>query len=136
VGRDRRRDIERACADYPATQRHLGERYCPALLVMGDINVSARYAFRADRMTHVDLFFAPRDFDRLAAIFLERYGPATATLQVGDRLEWSGERAVVSIARYLDANRATGHAEITTKTEIQESKRLFDEQTKGAAKGL
>jgi hypothetical protein len=27
--------IERACADYPATKRHLGERFCPALLLIG-----------------------------------------------------------------------------------------------------
>jgi len=39
----------------------------------------------------------------------------------------------VSLSRYIEMG--AGHAVITTKAETQESKRLRDEQTKGAAKG-
>ena len=127
--------IERACADYPVASRHLGDRFCPALLLIGDIRVRANYSFRANRMTRVGLLFAPKDFDRLAAIFVERYGPATK-LRDRDALTWSGETTSVSLSRYLGMDVTTGYAVITTKAEMQESKRLRDEQTKGAAKGL
>jgi hypothetical protein len=31
--------IERACGDYSVNNRYLGERFCPALLVIGDIKI-------------------------------------------------------------------------------------------------
>jgi hypothetical protein len=52
-----------------------------------------------------------------------------------DALFWNGEKVRVSIHRY--AGRATaGVARLATVVEMKESKRLLDEQTKGAAKGL
>jgi hypothetical protein len=52
--------IERACTDYPVASRHLGDRSCPALLLIGDINVRAICTFRADRLTRVGLTSHPK----------------------------------------------------------------------------
>jgi hypothetical protein len=126
--------IERACADYSVASRHLGDRFCPALLAIGDINVRAIYSFRANRLTRVSLHFASKDFERLVAIFVERYGPAT--LRNRDGLTWSGRTTSVSLLRFLSTDITQGYAQITTLADMQETKRLRDEQTKGAAKGL
>jgi hypothetical protein len=126
--------IERACADYSVASRYLGDRFCPALLPIGDINVRAIYSFRANRLTRVSLHFASKDFERLAAIFLERYGPATTRDREG--LVWSGKTTSVLLLRHLSTDITRGYAEITTLADSQETKRLRDEQTKGAAKGL
>jgi hypothetical protein len=126
--------LERACVDYDATSRPLGDRLCTARLQIADVKVRAAYSFRANQLTRVSLHFAPKDFDRLAAIFVERYGPAT--VKERDRLNWVGEKTFVSLYRYFNTDLSKGYASITTRAEIEESKRLRDEQTKGAAKGL
>jgi hypothetical protein len=126
--------IERACADYAATRKYLGDRFCPALLTIGDVKVRAVYTFRADRLTRVDLHFASQDFDRLAAVFVERYGAPSQSSQ--NALHWSGERTSVSLQRYLGSEITKGYAGIATRADMQEMKRLHDEQTKGAAKDL
>jgi hypothetical protein len=88
------------------------------------------------RQSHdcVGLSFAPKDFDRLAAIFVERYGPPTQ--RVANILHWSGETTRVILSRYLGNDVTTGYASVTTKAEMQESERLRDEETKGAGELL
>jgi hypothetical protein len=85
--------------------------------------------FRANQLTGVMLYFASKDYGRLAAIFLERYAPATA--KKSDLLTWSGEKTIILIRRHTD-DFTTGGASITTKAELQESKRLQKEETKDA----
>ena len=126
--------IERACADYPVTNRYLGDRYCPALLLIGDIKVRATYNFRGNRMTSVSLSFPSSNFDRLAEIFRERYGLATHSW--AKALIWRGETTYVGLYRYLGTDITTGYARIATQAEMEQAERLREEQTKGAAKGL
>jgi hypothetical protein len=85
-------------------------------------------------MTRVGLSFAPKDFDRLAAIFVERYGPPTQ--RVANILHWSGETTRVILSRYLGNDVTTGYASVTTKAEMQESERLRDEETKATGELL
>ena len=76
----------------------------------------------------------PKDFDRLAAIFVERYGPPTQ--RVANILHWSGETTRVILSRYLGNDVTTGYASVTTKAEMQESERLRDEETKATGELL
>jgi hypothetical protein len=61
-------------------------------------------------------------------------GSPTSTSSSDDALAWSGEKVHISVDRY--SGRTGGAARLTTVAEMKESKRLRDEQTKGAAKGL
>jgi hypothetical protein len=124
--------IERACSDYDLGVKQLGDRYCPALLSIGNVRVRAIYSFRADRLARVGLHFASNDFDRLAEIFVERYGPPTR----GDRdvLWWIGNQTAVALYRHLNNDTTRGHAVITTQAEAQTMNRLRNEQTTDAAK--
>ena len=126
--------IERACDDYPNTNKDLGDRYCPALLRIGDVNVRAIYSFRANRFATVTRYFASDDFGRLAEIFVARYGPTNQ--RKPDVLIWMGKTTMVGLYHYVGTDFTKGYARITTNTEMEESKRLHEEQTKGAAKGL
>ena len=122
-----------SCGAYPADQRWLGDRLCTGAFPLGNVTVTAHYVFRSDKFVRVSLSFPSKDFDRMAAIFTERYGPPT----VRDReiLTWTGTTTAISLHRYL-SGAVGGFAGITTQAEAKESKRLRDEQTKGAAKGL
>jgi hypothetical protein len=115
------------CTDNPAVDRVMGDRSCIDRTPIGSVEISAVYSFRSDRLVRVELQFATGDFARLSAIFIERYGRPTSRRQ--DALEWSGTSASVFLG-------SRGYAAIATQAEIRESKRLRDEQTKGAAKGL
>jgi hypothetical protein len=94
--------IEKSCSDYSTGSKYLGDRFCPALLSIGNVSVRALYIFRADRLGRVGLYFASKDFDRLADIFVERYG--TPTYRDHDGFAWNGKRASVILFRYLDNN--------------------------------
>jgi hypothetical protein len=94
--------IARACEDLSAAERWQGDRYCPARFLIGDVSVYAMYTFRADKFVRVGLHFAPKDFDRLAAIFVERYGPPTNKRQ--DIFAWSGATAAIALHRYVGSS--------------------------------
>jgi hypothetical protein len=134
------------CQTYSPEDRWLGNRYCLGAFPLAGIPVDAVYSFRANRFVRVNLTFPAQDFDRLAAIFVERYGPPTSSTReryktkggaeaVNEILKWSGPRIAISLERY--GSRITnGSARIVTRSELEESARLHAEQTKGAAKGL
>ena len=126
--------IEKSCSDYSTGSKYLGDRFCPALLSIGNVSVRALYIFRADRLVGVGLYFASKDFDRLADIFVERYG--TPTYRDHDGFAWDGKRASVILFRYLDNNSGRGYATITTNAEAETMERLREKQMKDAAKGL
>jgi hypothetical protein len=121
------------CETYPAEDRWRGDRYCTGAFPLGNVTVTARYSFRSDRFVRVALVFPSRDFERIAAIFTERYGPPTRRDR--DILGWVGKATAVSLHRYL-SGASGGFASITTQAEAQEGDRIHNEQTKGAAKGL
>jgi hypothetical protein len=122
-----------ACEDYPKPERWQGERFCAAEFTIGDVQVDAAYVFRGNKFVRVGLSFPAQSFGRVAEIFQERYGPPTTKGR--DVLEWSGPNVAISVHRYL-GQATRGYAALTTRAETKESKRLRDEQTKGAAKGL
>jgi hypothetical protein len=126
--------IERACSDYDVGIKPLGDRYCPALLSIGNVKVRAIYSFRSDRLVRVGLHFASTDFDRLAENFVERYGAPTHLDH--DVLSWIGDKTAVALYRHLNSDIARGHAVITTQAEAQTMMRLRNEQTTDTAKGL
>jgi len=121
------------CEDFPKAERWSGHRYCFTQFPIGDVIVDAMYRFRADKFVRVGLHFAPKDFDRLGAIFVERYGPPTNKSR--DAFVWTGATTEISLHRYVGSS-SQGYASIATQAEIRESTRLREEQTKGAAKGL
>ena len=120
------------CEKHAPSERWQGERSCLAQFLIGDVPVDALYVFRGDKFVRVSLHFDSRYFGRLVAIFKERYGPPTTSSD--NALAWSGEKVSISVDRY--AGGTGGAARLTTVAEMKESKRLRDEQTKGAAKGL
>jgi hypothetical protein len=69
----------------------------------------------------------------MTAIFIERYGQPTK--RSNDSIWWIGTQTEISLHQYL-TDVTKGFASIMTQAEARESKRLHDEQTKGAAKGL
>jgi len=69
------------CDSYRPEEPWMGDRFCSGAFPLGDITVKAVYAFRANRFVRVTLIFPSRDFGRLAAIFVERYGPPTHSTQ-------------------------------------------------------
>jgi hypothetical protein len=119
------------CADIDAGRRWLGDRLCTGPFDIAGICVKANYVFRSDRFVKVELHFSAHDFDRIAPIFVERYG--TPTYRSQDLNRWEGTSVLIMLSRYVDGK---GYASIATQDELRESKRLRDEQTKGAAKGL
>jgi len=126
-------NIERACSDYDLGIKQLGDRYCPALLSIGNVRVRAIYSFRADRLVRVGLHFASTDFERLAEFFVEQYGPPTHRDR--DVLSWSGAQTAAALYRHLNNDITRGHAVITTQAEAQTMKRLRNEPTTDAAEG-
>jgi hypothetical protein len=121
------------CEDLSSELRRMGHRGCAENFDLGRIPVRANYFFRADRFVRVVLKFPPNHFDRVAAIFIERYGPPTTREQ--DKLFWFGASTAMSLHRYMSAT-SSGFASITTLEERKESLRIQSEQTKDAAKGL
>ena len=134
------------CEDYLSADRWAGDRHCKMELEIGGIGVWARYTFRADKFVRVNLTFSSKDFEHLAAIFGERYGPPTSTidepyktqggLQSTNRsLKWTGPTVMITIQQY--GGRITeGSASLGTRADLQEASRLRKERTKGAAKDL
>jgi hypothetical protein len=120
------------CEKHALSDRWQGDRSCLAEFLIGDVPVDALYVFRGDKFVRVSPYFDSGYFGRLVAIFKERYGPPTTSS--GDALAWSGEKVNISVDRR--GGRTGGAAWLTTVAEMKESKRLRDEQTKGAAKGL
>jgi hypothetical protein len=122
------------CKDYPRPDRWEGDRFCVVELKIGDIPIDTLYAFRGNKFVRVTMEFPSRDFDRLVAIFQERYG--VPTNKRPNFAEWVGARVNISMDRYLHREdvspmpRTWGSATLVTTTEKQESKRLADEQTK------
>ena len=138
------RDID-LCYAIPPEHRQLGDRACGGRFILKDIAVQAIYSFRADHFVSVALNYAPKDFDGIAAVFIERYGAPTseehppfkslgggptATNQI---LRWGGPRIAIVLRRYAGMI-TEGLGSITTQDEVRESSRIFREQTKGAAK--
>jgi hypothetical protein len=120
------------CEDYARPDRWQGDRNCFVEFKIGDIAVDSLYVFRGNKFVKVIMRFPSPDFARLVTIFQERYGEPTTKSR--DLAEWVGTRVNISVRRYLSQG-AEGQASLVT-LEMQESKRLRDEQTKDAAKGL
>jgi hypothetical protein len=136
----------RGCNDIEAAERWNGDRSCYEKFDLAGMPVNAVYTFRGDRFVKVTLLFASRDFERIAAIFRERYGPPTDlkeepfTTQGGlsatnQTAMWDGPTVAIRLRRFL--SRITqGSGSLSLRKEVEESTRLRNEQTKGAAKGL
>jgi hypothetical protein len=141
-----RTDVGGWCEDLSSTARWLGDRYCVVEFQIGGIDGKATYVFRRDKFVRVTLDFKSRDFDQLAAIFVERYGAPTSTTQepyktqggletTNKDLTWTGPLVRITIHRY--GSRITeGWASLATRADSEEAARLRKEQTKGAAKDL
>jgi len=71
------RDID-FCYAIPPEHRQLGDRACTGRVILKDVSVQAIYSFRADHFVSVALNYAPKDFDRIAAVFIERYDTPTS----------------------------------------------------------
>ena len=134
------------CDDIEAAMRWSGDRQCTAKFDLAGMPVGTVYTFRGDRFIRVSLHFASSDFERIAAIFRERYGPPTDlkeepfTTQGGlaatnETAMWDGPTVVIRLRRFL-SRIDRGSASLRLLTDLQESTRLRNEQTKGAAKGL
>ena len=130
------------CAAYPPDQRWLGDRYCTGGFPLGGTRVDAMYTFRDNRFVGVTLTFPPRDFDHLAAIFSERYGPPTSRDQQINR--WDGEKITIKIIRgYGEAFLGLRELQMDSeesmrrrKAQTEESERRRQQQIKDAAKDL
>jgi hypothetical protein len=137
------RDID-LCLAIPSEHRQLGDRLCWGRFILGDTAVQAIYYFRSDHFVTVALNYAPQDFDRIAAVFIERYGAPTseerprfksldgitATNQI---LRWDGPRIAIVLRRYAGMI-TEGLGSITTQDEVRESRRIFREETERAIK--
>jgi hypothetical protein len=134
------------CNDSEAAVRWSGDRSCYAQMDLAGMPVDMVYTFRGDRFVRVTLLFASRDFERIAAIFRERYGPPTDlkeepfTTQGGlaatnEIAMWAGPTVVIRLRRFL-SRIDRGSASLRLLADLQESTRLRNEQTKGAAEGL
>ena len=137
------RDID-FCYAIPPEHRQLGDRACAGRFVIAETAVQAIYSFREDHFVSVALAYASKDFDRIAAAFIEWYGAptseerpsfetiggVTATNQI---LRWGGPVVAMVLRRY--AGQITGGlGSITTQDEVRESRRIHREQTKGTTK--
>src|SRR6267142_713495 len=66
-----------SCGDYPPDGHWIAERACNGAFLLDNIRLKATYGFRAGKFTRVFLQFPSNDFNRIAAIFVERYGAST-----------------------------------------------------------
>jgi hypothetical protein len=135
-----------SCFGVPADQRWLGDRLCSGAFLLGDVKVDATYKFRGGRFAGVLLTFESGHYERIARIFVDRYGPPTGTEERPYRtqggaqstnqiLEWKGALVLINVQRHGD--RITrGLAGLWTQEERAESGRLYRDQGKGAAKDL
>jgi len=135
-----------SCSDYPRDKHWIAERSCSGGFRLADLYVEPIYSFRGARFVRVTFAFPSSDFDRIAAIFIERYDSPTSDttrpfktqggLESTNRiLLWLGPVTSITLERF--GTRITeGFASIATRAELEESARLRREQTKGAAKDL
>ena len=63
-----------------------GDRACTANFTLADTAIDVIYTFRANHFVSVVLSYAPKDFDRIAAVFVERYGAPTSEERPESRL--------------------------------------------------
>src|SRR5262249_41185090 len=82
-------------ADIEAAQRWAGDRDCHAEFDLAGMPISLTYTFRGDRFVRVSLHFASSDFERIAAIFVERYG--TPTHRGEDIIRWEGTSVLLEL---------------------------------------
>jgi hypothetical protein len=133
-----------SCFEYPDETRWLGDRACRHTFLLEDIRVDALYAFRDARFVRVLLTFRSADFNRIVAVFVERYGPPTTETHEAFRtqggldsvnriLAWLGPNVAITLNRH-GGKIAEGAAMVTTQDEIRESNRLRREQLKRSAK--
>ena len=137
---------EHSCHEISPEQRWLGDSMCFSLFTLAETNVHAMYEFRADHFVGVLLTFDSSNFERIAAVFIERYGAPTsearplfqtqggltATNQV---MNWEGPAIQITLERY--GNKITeGLGSLWTQDEVRESMSIYREQTKGAANDL
>ncbi len=134
------------CDDYPFEQRWIGDRRCRGTFQLGDVTVTAVYKLRANRFIGVFLSFPSRDFEWVATIFGERYGPPTTSareqfktqggLEATNQINrWSGPTIEITLQRFR-GDITEGSASLGTHKDMQESARLRLQQMKDAAKDL
>ena len=132
------------CYTIPPEDRQLGDRACTGRFILGGIAVQAIYGFRADNFVSVALNYRSQDFERIVAVFIERYGAPTSEERPPFRsldgfkttnriLRWSGPVIAIVLRRYA-VETTDGLGSIATQDELREAHRIFREQTRGGAK--
>jgi hypothetical protein len=122
------------CKDYPDGQRWIGDRRCLGTIQLGDATVRAEYKLRANRFIGVLLSFSSRDFEWLATIFAERYGPPTTSAReqfktlsgveaTNQIYRWSGPTIEITLQRF-SGDITEGSASLGTRKNMEESTRL------------
>jgi hypothetical protein len=123
----------------------LGERICSGSLALGGVDFKTSFAFRRAQFVRAVLTFKSRDFEQVAAMFVERYptGDETKPYKTPGRtgivepnleLAWTDDLDHFTALWEPALQRASPM--LATRAELEESARLRQEQTKGAAKGL
>jgi len=134
------------CEAYPDNERFRGDRWCVQAFELGAIRISAIYKFRRNHFVRVDLRFESNRFAEVLSIFVERYGRPTSEQRqmvqnrMGAQFEnhivtWEGPKIVINAQRY-GADLNEGSATLQTQEELKEGTRLYQNQLKGAGKGL
>jgi hypothetical protein len=132
------------CASYSESRRALfGDRFCSRVFRLGPVSTKVMYSFRADRFTRAQMSFASQDFDQVAAILIERYGPPTSDSQQPNKdrtLMWAGPNILITAkpgSMYIGARAELEELQRgSEKFEQEESERQRRQQIKDAAKGL
>ena len=134
------------CGPFEKDQRWLGDRFCSGAFPLSGVRMEAVYRFRRDRFVGVSMTFPASDFETIAAVFRERFGPPTTSkqerfttkggLEATNRVDqWAGAVILIRLERF-SGSIDTGQALLETHQSRQESLRLRQEQIKGAAKDL
>ena len=131
------------CMDYqgdptPAT------RTCAGKLTVGSIELDETWFFTLDRFAGAYLTFDSDDYDKLRAIFVERYGPPTQSAdtpvqtRMGAKarnhiLVWKGRRASITLQRYGDKI-TEGRALIGTHALMDRMQKASEDERREGAK--
>jgi hypothetical protein len=114
----------------------LGTRQCTGDFLLADTPMRVTYVFRGNRFVKVAMTFPAQDFDKIAAVFQERYGQLLWVDESRTMLFGEGPTVVIYLKPYAGNGTRKSVATIQTQQEYREAHRLYREQLKKAGKEL
>jgi len=121
-------------------------RTCISDFEVGSIQMKEVWHFVDDLLGGVSLSFEPDDYERLRAIFVERYGPPTQTSRqpfqtrggaraTNEALLWRGKRVTIRLRKFAESI-TDGDATLLTKGYLDRQRKAAEEEQREGVKAF